>query len=58
MDNTLLLQILSEVRTISDRLKVIEESIKKEEVPGEPIQPSATKASGALAHLSSLGVNW
>jgi hypothetical protein len=57
MDNTLLLQILSEVRTISERLKVIEESIKKE-VPGEPIQPSANKASGALAHLSSLGINW
>jgi hypothetical protein len=57
MDNTILLQILSELKTISDRLAALEREIKKE--PQVQLQQSEPlRGSSALAHLNSLGIPW
>ena len=57
MDNTILLQILSELKTISDRLAVLEKEIKKEPLK-QPKLNEPIAGSSALAHLNTLGVSW
>jgi len=58
MDNTILLQILTELKSISDRLAVLEKEIKKNPSSFQPEVQQQVQGSSALAHLNSLGISY